>query len=138
MWQGLGLGGRVVHHLMRRYEYLFMKLKFRVNKRSVVCAEIGFKWSTKFIVCDASYWDNEKLVIVIIKLEDSSRIIIGLNMDETERFNVKEPTGWSFYHMSSHVKFDVTVICVCEKDGMHWHYYITPDSGELTPLNRSY
>ncbi|EGQ7779456.1 TPA: DUF6678 family protein [Vibrio parahaemolyticus] len=32
MWQGLGLGGRVVHHLMRRYVYWeFMRLDLKSN-----------------------------------------------------------------------------------------------------------
>lgn len=115
-----------------------MKAEIRVNKKSIVCSSIGFKWSSAHVISNAKHYENEQLIAIIVVLDDGAKRLKGLNLDGSEPFDIDAPEGWSLYSLSSHSKSPVSVVCVPEKEGFYWQYGVHPGSGELTPICRSY
>lgn len=108
------------------------------NGKAVVCSDIGFQWTSEYEIRDAGYYEKEKLVVVIVHVDGNTQRLVGLNLDNSERFSVEPPNGWFLYYLSSHIKFNVAVVCVSDKERFDWFFGINPNTGELTSLNRSH
>jgi len=99
---------------------------------------VVFNWTSEFEIRDANYYQMEDLVVAIVQKIGDKQALIGINLDGSKRFDVAPPDDWFLYYLSSHIDYNISVVCVSDKERFDWHFGVSATTGEVTSLNRAY
>jgi hypothetical protein len=140
MFSTLRVLGRATHaHVCGVMSKLSMKPTVR-NKRFLdLSLPSGQElcWESDKDIRDARYYDAED-VLLVIQEENKVQWLVGLNVNGVEIFKVAPPENWYLYYLSTHVNFNIAVVCVSEQERFDWFFGVNAKNGDWSSLNRAY